>query len=162
MPKLTLERIEAVVYKVATLASSWFRRFVFPPAADTSSETWASASSVITASGKVKQKMRILRPRPVTLSRSSREQGRPRATRILEILRAARAGDLGRVKELLEHDPRLLRARDPMGNTTLIVAVNSGHHEVAELLLSTGIRLDIHEADARREDRLRLLGEAGR
>jgi len=66
----------------------------------------------------------------------------------MEILKAARAGDAPRVKELLELDPRLLAARDPLGNTALILAVNSGHHEIAELLLNSGIRPGLHEAAA--------------
>src|SRR4029079_12874346 len=48
----------------------------------------------------------------------------------------------------LELDPRLLAARDPLGNTALILAVNSGHHEIAALLLSSGVRPGLHEAAA--------------
>jgi RNA polymerase sigma factor (sigma-70 family) len=83
-----------------------------------------------------------------TLRESRPSQDERFATRVMDILKAARAGDLGKVKELLEQDPRLLRARDPMGNTALILAVNSGHHELAELLLASGVQLDIHEASA--------------
>jgi RNA polymerase sigma factor (sigma-70 family) len=70
------------------------------------------------------------------------------AGRLIEILKAARAGDAPRVKELLELDQRLLAARDPLGNTALILAVNSGHNEVAELLLNSGVRPGLHEAAA--------------
>ena len=70
------------------------------------------------------------------------------AGRLMEILKAARAGDAPRVRELLELDPRLLGARDPLGNTALILAVNSGHNEIAELLLNSGIRPGLHEAAA--------------
>ena len=70
------------------------------------------------------------------------------ATRVIDMLKAARAGDLTKVKELLEKDPRLLSARDPMGNTALILAVNSGHDQIAELLLASGVQLDLHEAAA--------------
>jgi ankyrin repeat protein len=68
------------------------------------------------------------------------------ATRVIEILRAAQAGDASRVKQLLEQDPRLLAARDPLGNTALILAVNSGNNEVAELLMAAGVKPDIYEA----------------
>ncbi|MFY9556780.1 MAG: sigma-70 family RNA polymerase sigma factor [Blastocatellia bacterium] len=68
------------------------------------------------------------------------------ATRLIEILKAARSGDAGAIKELLEQDPRLAAGRDPLGNTALILAVNSGHNEIAELLLSAGVRPDIYEA----------------
>jgi hypothetical protein len=47
----------------------------------------------------------------------------------------ARRGDTDRVTELLRADPRLLVARDPMGNTALILAVNGGHHARADILV---------------------------
>jgi RNA polymerase sigma factor (sigma-70 family) len=68
------------------------------------------------------------------------------ATRVIEILKAARSGDAERLKALLEQDPRLLAARDPLGNTALILAVNSDHHEIAELLLASGVKPDVYEA----------------
>jgi len=68
------------------------------------------------------------------------------ATRVIEILMAARSGDAVRIQQLLEQDPRLLAARDPLGNTALILAVNSGNNEIAELLLAAGVKPDIHEA----------------
>ncbi|HEX6718070.1 MAG TPA: sigma-70 family RNA polymerase sigma factor, partial [Pyrinomonadaceae bacterium] len=54
------------------------------------------------------------------------------ATAVMDILKAARVGDLQLVKKLLEQDPRLLTAKDSLGNTALIMAVDSGHEEVAE------------------------------
>jgi ankyrin repeat protein len=68
------------------------------------------------------------------------------STRVIEILRAARSGDAAKVKQLLEQDARLIAARDPLGNTALILAVNSGHDEIAELLLAAGVQPDIYEA----------------
>jgi RNA polymerase sigma factor (sigma-70 family) len=68
------------------------------------------------------------------------------STRVIEILKAARAGHAERVKQLLEQDSRLIAARDPLGNTALILAVNSGHDEIAELLLASGLQPDIYEA----------------
>lgn len=68
------------------------------------------------------------------------------ATRVIEILMAARSGNVAQVKQLLQQDPRLLAARDPLGNTALILAVNSGNNEIAELLLAAGVNPDIHEA----------------
>src|SRR5262245_34733122 len=70
------------------------------------------------------------------------------ATRVVDILKAARSGDAATVKRLLKQDRRLLVARDPMGNTALIITVNSGHREVAELLIAAGVRPDIYEAAA--------------
>jgi RNA polymerase sigma factor (sigma-70 family) len=70
------------------------------------------------------------------------------ATAIVELLKAARAGDVERVKTLLKEDPRLLVARDPMGNTALIIAVNSGHAALADLLFDAGVDPALHEAAA--------------
>ena len=70
------------------------------------------------------------------------------ATAVVDLLNAARAGDGGKVKELLQADPRLLVARDPMGNTALIIAVNSGHDALAALLFDAGVEPGLHEAAA--------------
>jgi RNA polymerase sigma factor (sigma-70 family) len=70
------------------------------------------------------------------------------ATAVVDLLTAARAGDVERVKTLLEADPRLLVARDPMGNTALIIAVNSGHEALADLLFEAGVEPGLHEAAA--------------
>jgi RNA polymerase sigma factor (sigma-70 family) len=70
------------------------------------------------------------------------------AAGVVEMLKAASGGDAVRVKALLERDPRLLGARDRLGNTALILAVDSGHGEVAELLLRAGVKPDIYEAAA--------------
>ncbi|MEW6736163.1 MAG: sigma-70 family RNA polymerase sigma factor [Acidobacteriota bacterium] len=67
---------------------------------------------------------------------------------VLEMLKAARTGDVVRVKALLQMDRRLLTARDWLGNTALIIAVNSGRQAVAELLFNAGVQPDIHEAAA--------------
>jgi RNA polymerase sigma factor (sigma-70 family) len=68
------------------------------------------------------------------------------STRVIEILKAARSGNTAKVKQLLEQDPRLIAARDPLGNTALILAVTSGHNEIAELLIAAGVAPDIYEA----------------
>jgi RNA polymerase sigma factor (sigma-70 family) len=70
------------------------------------------------------------------------------AAGVVELLKAASGGDAARGKALLERDPRLLCARDRLGNTALILAVDSGHGEVAELLLQAGVKPDIYEAAA--------------
>ena len=70
------------------------------------------------------------------------------ATTVVDVLTAARAGDIERVKTLLKADPRLLVARDPMGNTALIIAVNSGHEALADLLYDAGVQPGLHEAAA--------------
>lgn len=70
------------------------------------------------------------------------------AARVIQILSAARSGDVDQVRELLEQDSRLISARDPMGNTAMIMAVTFGQIEVAELLRAAGVKPDIHEAAA--------------
>jgi len=70
------------------------------------------------------------------------------AASVMEMLTAARTGNVNRVGELLRQNRRLLTARDRLGNTALIMAVNSGHPSVAELLFKAGVRPDIHEAAA--------------
>ena len=77
-------------------------------------------------------------------------------TRVVDLLKAARTGDIERVKMLLKADPRLLVARDPMGNTALIIAVNSGHEALADLLFDAGVEPGLHEAAAI-GDRVRVL-----
>lgn len=70
------------------------------------------------------------------------------AASVIEMLTAARTGDVAKVAELLQQNRRLLSARDWLGNTALIMAVNSGHQAIADLLFSAGVQPDIHEASA--------------
>jgi ankyrin repeat protein len=67
---------------------------------------------------------------------------------VVELLGAARAGDASRVRALLRLDPRLLAARDPMGNTALVMAVGGGHQALADLLIDAGVTPGFHEAAA--------------
>ena len=83
-----------------------------------------------------------------TLRASRPSQDERFAASVIEMLNAARTGDVARVKELLEQNRRLLSARDWLGNTALILAVNSGQQAVADLLFSAGVQPDIHEAAA--------------
>ncbi len=83
-----------------------------------------------------------------TLRASRPSQDERFAASVLEMLTAARTGDVARVKELLTQNQRLLTARDWLGNTALIRAVNSGQQAVAALLFQAGVQPDIHEAAA--------------
>jgi RNA polymerase sigma factor (sigma-70 family) len=67
---------------------------------------------------------------------------------VVEILEAARKGDSERVMALLVRNPRLRHGRDVMGNTALIIAVNSGHEELAALLRESGAPVSLHDAAA--------------
>jgi ankyrin repeat protein len=55
-----------------------------------------------------------------------------------EIIKAAKSGDLEKVKGLLETDPALVHARDKDGSTPLHCAAWKGHQQVVELLLKAG------------------------
>lgn len=63
-----------------------------------------------------------------------------------ELLDAVRAGDLARVRELLEGRPELARSRDEAGRSAYVLAHLGGHRDVAGLLLATGLDLDLVEA----------------
>jgi RNA polymerase sigma factor (sigma-70 family) len=83
-----------------------------------------------------------------TLRASRPSQAERFATSVIEMLTAARSGNTARVRELLQQNHRLMSARDWLGNTALIMAVNSGQHVVAALLFQAGVEPDIHEAAA--------------
>jgi ankyrin repeat protein len=53
-----------------------------------------------------------------------------------EINSAAKSGDLAKVQELLNSDPKLALSRDRDGYTPLHFAAQAGHREIAELLLA--------------------------
>ncbi len=55
-----------------------------------------------------------------------------------EILKAAKSGAAGRVKELLDQDATLISARDTDGSTPLHCATWKGQQAVVELLLRLG------------------------
>jgi ankyrin repeat protein len=55
-----------------------------------------------------------------------------------EIIRAAKSGDLEKVKGLLADDPALVHASDTDGSTPLHCATWKGHFETVAFLLSAG------------------------
>ena len=55
-----------------------------------------------------------------------------------EIIKAAKSGAVGKVKELLDEDAALISARDTDGSTPLHCATWKGHLNVVELLLKLG------------------------
>jgi cyclase len=58
---------------------------------------------------------------------------------------AVRAGDLARVKVLIEKDPQLVKVKNPSGQTILFGALSSRRLEIAEYLIATGA--DVNEQD---------------
>jgi|ERR1043166_252846 ankyrin repeat protein len=61
-----------------------------------------------------------------------------------EIIKAAKAGALSRVKGLLDEDASLVSAKDSDGSTPLHCATWKGHQTVVELLLSRGAEVNAH------------------
>lgn len=55
-----------------------------------------------------------------------------------EIIKAAKKGDLDRVKELLKVDSGLINARDSDGSTPLHCATWKGHPDIVEFLVESG------------------------
>ena len=61
-----------------------------------------------------------------------------------QIIKAAKAGDVSRVRELIAGDKSLILARDNDGSTPLHCAVWKGHQKVVELLLAAGADVNAH------------------
>ena len=59
-----------------------------------------------------------------------------------EIHEAAGAGDLARVKTIVETDPRSVTTRDPYGMTPLHWAVAAAHEDMVQFLLGKGANVD--------------------
>jgi len=65
-----------------------------------------------------------------------------------ELLDAVKAGDLAKVRMLVEKDPGVVNARNPGGQTILFAAVSFGRLEIADYLVSQGadvnVRMSFH------------------
>ena len=61
-----------------------------------------------------------------------------------EFIKAAKAADVARLRELLRSDNSLLESRDKDGSTALHCAVWKGHQEVVALLLQAGADVNAH------------------
>jgi len=59
-----------------------------------------------------------------------------------EMLEAVKAGDLAKVKALVEKDPSIVNAKNPGGQTILFAAVSFGRLEIAEYLISKGANVN--------------------
>src|SRR5437879_14903 len=75
-----------------------------------------------------------------------------------EILTAVKAGDVARVKELLQQERSLARAADENGVSALVLAAYSQKPEVVALVLRADIELNVFEAAATGQtDRVKAL-----
>ncbi len=63
-----------------------------------------------------------------------------------ELFTAIRAGDTGKITELLDGDPGLLDAKDENGLNTLTIAKYSRQESIAQMLVDRGAKLDIFSA----------------
>lgn len=64
-----------------------------------------------------------------------------------EIIKAAKAGDVVRIKELLAIDRALINSRDKDGSTPLHCATWKGQTEVVALLLEAGADVNAHNSN---------------
>ncbi len=64
-----------------------------------------------------------------------------------EMLKAAKAGDAARVKQLLNIESSLMAVRDSDGSTPLHCACWKGHEEVARVLLEAGADVNAENAN---------------
>ena len=64
-----------------------------------------------------------------------------------EILKAAKSGDAGRVRELVKLDPSLMSVRDSDGSTPLHCACWKGHEAVVDVLLQAGADVNAENAN---------------
>ena len=77
-----------------------------------------------------------------------------------EFIDAATHGDVAKVKEMLQADPSLAQSRDASGVSVVLKATYYGKRDVVEVLLASGVELNIFEAAATGQtDRVRTLIE---
>jgi uncharacterized protein len=77
-----------------------------------------------------------------------------------EFIDAATQGDVAKVKEMLQADPSLAQSRDANGLSIVLKAAYYGRRDVVEVLLASGVQLNIFEAAATGQtDRVRTLIE---
>lgn len=65
-----------------------------------------------------------------------------------EFFDAATAGDVSKVKAMLQEDPALVRTRDQNGVSVIMKATYYGKRDVVAVLLDSGAELDVFEAAA--------------
>lgn len=80
---------------------------------------------------------------------------------IVALVDAAKAGDLGKVRALLDSNFLLASQRLPGGESPLMAALYRGHHDVVEAIIDAGGEIDVFAAAAtgRSEDLRRELNE---
>lgn len=64
-----------------------------------------------------------------------------------EMIKAAKTGNLEKMRVLLAGDSNLIRARDTDGSTPLHCATWKGHHAIVAFLLSAGAEVNVHNSN---------------
>src|SRR6266446_9287846 len=85
---------------------------------------------------------------PLCLSRTYAQQNSAAATANQEFIDSIKKGDLAKVREMLKQDPSLIKATSKNGASAVLVAVYVRQKPIVDLLLATGIELNIFEAAA--------------
>jgi len=65
-----------------------------------------------------------------------------------EFLNAVKAGDETKVRDLLKANAGFAKVKDEKGVSAVLQAVYNGRDKIANILIATGIKLDIFEASA--------------
>ncbi|HEY2119052.1 MAG TPA: ankyrin repeat domain-containing protein [Candidatus Acidoferrum sp.] len=67
---------------------------------------------------------------------------------VAELFDAIRAGELSRVKSLLDSEPALASAKNEKGVSAVLFSIYSGRTEIRDLLLAQGAKLELQDAAA--------------
>jgi ankyrin repeat protein len=79
---------------------------------------------------------------------------------VAELFDAIRAGELSRVKSLLDSEPALASAKNEKGVSAVLFSIYSGRKEIRDLLLAQGAKLELQDAAAAgRLDRVKEIVE---
>src|SRR5260370_35772948 len=76
------------------------------------------------------------------------QQNNAAVTANQEFIDSIKKGDLAKVREMLKQDPSLIKATSKDGASAILVAAYFRQKPIADLLLATGVELNIFEASA--------------
>jgi len=89
-------------------------------------------------------------------------EGRAASSDVAALIDFAKAGDLGKVRQVLADNFLLASQRLPTGESALMAALYRGHHDVVDALIAGGAEIDVFAAAAtgRVEDLQRTISDA--
>jgi ankyrin repeat protein len=85
---------------------------------------------------------------PLCVSRTYAQQSNTALTANQEFIDSIKKGDLAKVGQMLKQDPSLIKATSKNGASAILVAVYLRQKPIADLLIATGVELNIFEAAA--------------